>query len=819
MTDITAIVRLHEERPNDCGLLVPIILEGKDILGLNEVLGRIEFPNSGKIFVPGLYSNLKGRFKEKLFRIRFRDNEKEPQDLDAYGHCYKLAQAYWAEPLGEDEYIDIIDEAFSVNHRVIQDINYVPGKMLFLRDAAQGCLYGPFSYDLIDGAYGVSIRLKAYPQIPGLAKAPQWAIMKIDARELPEELLIETHDSIFGKRSFLRSYKTLLHNCSFEYVDYIDDNALFQWINKLIPKEEAQHLTIEQVRQLRNAAARIEESNPFVEERIKRIAYLLEEPDHVRYFEMRNEIIQEYVKSEAGQSYLDQYVKANAHVLLQSRLNKIIERADHEFKEESSKYMKIITDLREEIERLEEIKGRSYEEIEQAQKEIKSDQLQALDKAIEDKQKQLEVLTIEQGQMIEWRSSQEEKLSLQKQIELLDSKKKALEIQVADLESRGQTELIRLKPYADLLQGINNERGPVQLCSARESVRCREDIPAPEEYITELEGFFRRQERALPREDIVNILVSISQAYITVFTGLPGVGKTSTVNLLAEALGLADSGRFVEIPVDRGWSSPRDLVGYYNPLQQRFERASTPMYEVMHAIHSESSQYLEYPPFWVLLDEANLSPLEYYWSNFLSIADKPNHRLEIGREELQLTEALKFIATVNYDGTTEMLSGRLLDRAHVILLEPAADFFSLGGSVASEAVLPLPYGVLNQYFNSPADLDFQVNEERLLRSIIRDLQDESLGGLRVVISPRTIRQIQKYCAVARGFMPAEDSYRALDYAVAQKILPRLQGHGAFVKRLEALQDTIKQYLPRSSRILERMIRVGQEEHAFYRFFC
>ena len=133
------------------------------------------------------------------------------------------------------------------------------------------------------------------------------------------------------------------------------------------------------------------------------------------------------------------------------------------------------------------------------------------------------------------------------------------------------------------------------------------------------------------------------------------------VNTLAKSLGLYDD-RFAEILVERGWTSSKDLIGYYNPLTKEIEETQPDFSNCMKQLTRENAENVVKAPYFVLLDEANLSPIEYYWSHFNFFADDPSKQkitYSDGTEYSFGTE-LRFLATINYDQTTADLSPRFL---------------------------------------------------------------------------------------------------------------------------------------------------------------
>ncbi|MDE5583055.1 MAG: hypothetical protein K2J08_05075 [Ruminococcus sp.] len=288
-----------------------------------------------------------------------------------------------------------------------------------------------------------------------------------------------------------------------------------------------------------------------------------------------------------------------------------------------------------------------------------------------------------------------------------------------------------------------------------------------------------RHYRDYSRNDILNMYICIAQGFLTVFSGLPGTGKTSICNIIGESLGLDSLGRiteniscnrFVSVSVEKGWSSKRDLIGYYNPLTQRYDKSNRRLYDSLMILNEEKENSAL--PFVVLLDEANLSPMEYYWADFMQIADrseKGKSFINIGTEsEIYIPDTLRFIATINNDQTTETLSPRLIDRAWIIKL-PETD---IKEQTAIDSRLVLWSDIVSAFDSHSMT---GTSAENILKQIT-----ELFRTYGMAVSPRTLLSMRKYISSAREVMEgtgniSSDSV-ALDYAVMQKLLPKISGH-------------------------------------------
>ena len=301
--------------------------------------------------------------------------------------------------------------------------------------------------------------------------------------------------------------------------------------------------------------------------------------------------------------------------------------------------------------------------------------------------------------------------------------------------------------------------------------------------------------REYSKNDIINIYISIAQNFITVFSGEPGTGKTSMCNIVAETLGLLQYGeglnRFVSVSVERGWSSKRDIIGYYNPLTRKYDKSNGKIYDALRILDAEGnkSKY----PFIIMLDEANLSPMEYYWSDFMRLTDRSSLNdmyINIGAErELYVPETLKYLATINTDQTTETLSPRLIDRACIIKLPKVS--IKKNMSELPKATDIITWENFKKTFSKKSELN--PITQKAIKELYKLFNDYGMS-----VSPRIETIIENYIMAAQEIMEDEPNTlareKALDFAVVQKLLPKIDGYYSVYERFfDSLKQLCKEY--------------------------
>ena len=255
---------------------------------------------------------------------------------------------------------------------------------------------------------------------------------------------------------------------------------------------------------------------------------------------------------------------------------------------------------------------------------------------------------------------------------------------------------------------------------------------------------------------------------------------------LPESVHKGSSVRYKVVPVGANWTENRNIVGYYNVITNKYQ--STPAYELIKDSNGDENN-----PYFLILDEMNLSHVERYFADFLSAIESGESIPLYGlNKDLELGSNLFIIGTVNVDETTYMFSPKVLDRANTIEFDTysASDYMS--GEFNSEP----PQGDI-EYLNNPLsdkDLnnlsinelkdildDVNVNGEKLWKvlSLEIDKFQSTLKEAGFDFGFRVINEIIKFMIVAWKYEGEPENWtnwqRYFDAQIKQKMLPKVHG--------------------------------------------
>lgn len=346
-------------------------------------------------------------------------------------------------------------------------------------------------------------------------------------------------------------------------------------------------------------------------------------------------------------------------------------------------------------------------------------------------------------------------------------------------------------------------------------------IPLGAEVLSTLEQGFETGNYQAPNGLAGRAIAALAAKPFLLLAGLSGTGKTLLG--LAVSTWLAESDEQVEIvAVGADWTSGHHLLGYPDALDPD-KYVKTPALDLM--LRADRNPDL---PYFLILDEMNLSHVERYFSDFLSTMESHReivlHGSEKGRDgvpwRLAFPRNLFVVGTINVDETTYMFSPKVIDRANVI--EFTVDAQSMGAYLAGGADFDLAAfegegrafaSSLLAAVRDPANfasLDDEVSE--VLRSGLQGLF-EVLDRSGLQFGFRTAREIIRFVVVHRILHPEDWSMRsAIDAQLAQRLLPRLSGDVAKLRPpLIALLAFCKSWSPVEGGVFDVEATLGEAQ--------
>ncbi|MEE2887881.1 MAG: hypothetical protein VX951_10690 [Planctomycetota bacterium] len=272
---------------------------------------------------------------------------------------------------------------------------------------------------------------------------------------------------------------------------------------------------------------------------------------------------------------------------------------------------------------------------------------------------------------------------------------------------------------------------------------------------------------------------------ILILRGMPGVGKS---HLALRLLDDEQRERTLVVPVAATWRGREDLLGYVNPVTQEFE----PTRFTEFLLEAEAAWQSDDQRAWaVVFEEFTLSQPEHWLSDVLVASQHGtgpdrDRILHLGgtkirgredeRNYVELSPAIRFVATVSSDHTVRPLSSRILDRAAVVDLrrEPRQSLSQAGLRVLEDMTMAI------------ADLDFLVRIKGAgfslraalsLRKCLEELDHLEMGEWDVVDLVLVQEVLSKIRLLARD---------PLDEAMLQDLKKWQNRHGSQLTRCSSL---------------------------------
>lgn len=306
---------------------------------------------------------------------------------------------------------------------------------------------------------------------------------------------------------------------------------------------------------------------------------------------------------------------------------------------------------------------------------------------------------------------------------------------------------------------------------------------------------------------------SLLSKSFTILTGNSGTGKTRIARNFAQWMNVEGLDNVLLLPVGADWTDNTKIFGYYNPLANEGsgEYIKTNVLKLIERANAHPEV-----PFFLILDEMNLSHVERYFSDFLSLMETPDESIKLNGygSELRFPKNLFVTGTVNIDETTYMFSPKVLDRANVIEFKPEMNdvLGSLMQSSKGDEIVPADPGYAEAFMKLANEVrEDEIHDGLKLGEIETHLKDlyEKLQDAGFEFAYRTVKEIRLYAIAAYELCEDKSKYdvkQVVDEQIVQKILPKIHGNKKQIgKMLVELSEYFKSHeLELSDKKVEEM---------------
>ena len=270
-----------------------------------------------------------------------------------------------------------------------------------------------------------------------------------------------------------------------------------------------------------------------------------------------------------------------------------------------------------------------------------------------------------------------------------------------------------------------------------------------------------------------SFIAGMASSRLIILAGLSGTGKSLLPRMFSRFTG---SEVFFS-PVQATWRDKTDVLGFYSEFTKTFKITDF-LRDLYSSSYSEKTALM-------VLDEMNLSRIEYYFADFLSILEYPKEEWKIKVFEPELGQKLPvhlqggyvkipantwFIGTANTDDSTFTITDKVYDRA--ITLDFRERISPISSSYTSDPLENMTSEKLQALFDAAKEnpnyclTGFDTDRFFRICDFIKDAFDIRFGN-------RIMVQITNFVPVYVALGGTKEA--ALDFMLASKVLRKLDG--------------------------------------------
>ena len=290
-----------------------------------------------------------------------------------------------------------------------------------------------------------------------------------------------------------------------------------------------------------------------------------------------------------------------------------------------------------------------------------------------------------------------------------------------------------------------------------------------EELVELFRNFAASKLRLYYKTEMIRLFISaLASTKLIILQGISGTGKTS----LAYAWGKFLKHDSCVASVQPSWRDRTELFGYFNEFTKKFNET-----EVLKTMYEAS--YTD-DVFTIILDEMNISRVEYYFAEMLSILEMPNKDewivelvssgwdndpKKIKEGKLKIAPNIWYIGTINNDDSTFMVTDKVYDRAMPIDINDKGEAFDPIDTEAQD----VNYSYLDKLFTDAIN-DNPISDLTLNK--IEEMDNYVIKHFRIAFGNRIVAHMKKFVPVYVAC--GGEEVDGVDYFIARKILRKFE---------------------------------------------
>lgn len=332
------------------------------------------------------------------------------------------------------------------------------------------------------------------------------------------------------------------------------------------------------------------------------------------------------------------------------------------------------------------------------------------------------------------------------------------------------------------------------------------------EIATRFRNYLAKEEKLYFDIDTIRFFVSgFATSHFMILEGLSGTGKSSLPRYFAKFI----NANLLFVPVQATWRDKTNLIGYFNDFSKAYSETEF-LTSLYHANYNPDMIHM------FVLDEMNISRVEYYFADFLSVLEYPEEEWKIKIMQLpynfippaklddgviQIPNNVYFVGTANKDDSTFTITDKVYDRAITIDFDNRNDAFNVNGDASTinlsrSALAKLYQEAKNNKSYQMTDNDYQ--KFQTISDYIYDQFDITFGN-------RILNQISELVPVFVSCGGTKEE--ALDFLLSRKVISKIEGRfeeyvkNALRELLNLIHKTYgKDVLKRSEKTIQNLMR-------------